>query len=61
MREPTDRAVNRAAISSMMMPTGTLWLRPIKAKIQPLPKTKCNKKTVNAMKTGCTVKDVKND
>lgn len=38
MSEPTDSAVNRAAISNMMMPTGILVLRPVKAAIQPLAK-----------------------
>lgn len=38
MSEPTDRAVNRAAINNMMMPTGILVFRPIKAEIQPLAK-----------------------
>lgn len=38
MSEPTDRAVNRAAISNMMMPTGILVFRPVKAAIQPLAK-----------------------
>lgn len=36
MSEHTDRAVNSAAISSMMMPTGILVLRPVRAAIQPL-------------------------
>ena len=40
MSEPTDSAVNRAAISNMMMPTGILVFRPVKAAIQPLAKTK---------------------
>lgn len=44
MREPTDRAVKRAAISSMMMPTGTLVLRPMRAKIQPLAEAEKNSK-----------------
>lgn len=38
MSEPTDSAVNRAAISNMMMPTGILVFRPVKAAIQPLAK-----------------------
>lgn len=38
MSEPTDRAVNRAAISNMMMPTGILAFRPVRAAIQPLVK-----------------------
>lgn len=36
MSEPTESAVNRAAISSMMMPTGILVFSPVKAAIQPL-------------------------
>lgn len=36
MSEHTDRAVKRAAISSMMMPTGILVFRPVRAAIQPL-------------------------
>lgn len=36
MSEPTDSAVNRAAISNMIMPTGILVFRPVKAAIQPL-------------------------
>lgn len=38
MSEPTESAVNRAAISNMMMPTGILVFRPVKAAIQPLAK-----------------------
>lgn len=40
MSEPTDSAVNRAAISSIMMPTGILVFRPVKAAIQPLAEKK---------------------
>lgn len=36
MSEPTERAVNSAAISNMMMPTGILVFRPVNAAIQPL-------------------------
>lgn len=36
MSEPTDSAVNRAAISNMIMPTGILVFRPVRAAIQPL-------------------------
>lgn len=36
MSEQTDRAVKRAAISNMMMPTGILVFRPVRAAIQPL-------------------------
>lgn len=36
MSEPTESAVNRAAITNMMMPTGMLVFRPVKAAIQPL-------------------------
>lgn len=36
MSEPTDRAVNKAAMSSIMTPTGILALSPIRAAIQPL-------------------------
>lgn len=36
MSEPTDSAVNSAEMSNMMMPTGILVFRPVKAAIQPL-------------------------
>lgn len=42
MSDPTDSAVNRAEISTMMMPTGMLIFRPVKAAIQPLPKQNNN-------------------
>lgn len=40
MSDPTDSAVNRAAISNMMIPTGMLVFRPVSAAIQPLAKQK---------------------
>lgn len=49
MSEPTDNAVNRAAISSMMMPTGILVFRPVRAAIQPLAKQNKNFITVSEM------------
>lgn len=36
MSEQTESAVKSAAISNMMMPTGTLVLSPVSAAIQPL-------------------------
>lgn len=36
MRDMTARAVKRAAIKIIIMPTGTLVFRPVKAEIHPL-------------------------
>ncbi len=40
MRDMTAREVKRAAMTIMMMPTGMLLFRPVKAEIQPLTKRK---------------------
>lgn len=40
IREMTAEAVKRAAIRIMMMPTGMLVFKPVRAEIQPLPSRK---------------------
>lgn len=56
MSEPTDSAVNRAAISNMMMPTGILVFRPVKAAIHPLAKQNND----NVSEFQCTPVEVQN-
>lgn len=51
MSEHTDRAVKRAAISSMMMPTGILVFKPVRAAIQPLARQRTEAKWVRLQDT----------